>query len=170
MTAPISQGGERRVRQSEPHVLSGGFRDRYERSDGLSHCDERTIQRRVALSKRTILDFAIAARWDKTRLAALHEIVLSIRSRPHDAPACPDCEGKGCVECDGPEHRNASPQPREGVCVCRGKLNVGDAKGAEVNDDNRFGVADLWCEVPNSLDHLDNHRVSVWIVEEGKTR
>ena len=24
-----------------------------------------------------------------------------------DQPECPDCEGSGCVECDGPNHQSA---------------------------------------------------------------
>lgn len=37
--------------------------------------------------------------------AAIYAAALAIGTA--DADDCPDCEGFGCVECDGPEHRCA---------------------------------------------------------------
>ena len=41
-------------------------------------------------------------------------VITPLYLSPHahaEDEACPDCGGKGCVECDGPEHRSAAPAP-----------------------------------------------------------
>ena len=180
MTAPISQGGERRVLQEQP--------ERYLEVEGE---DRRTGQRRVAHSKRKLVGWLLdqGAEGSACRMAAL-EIILALRSHPHVAQAWTEEKLAEAIYAAWDASRVSisflemadiaacvalSRQPREGVCVARGRITCTPySKGVDQfleldgashgNDDIKLFDDGMF--IFRDVSALDGHRVSVWIVEE----
>ena len=110
--------------------------------------------------------------------AAMNERLLALYLSPHahaEGEACPDCGGRGCVECDGPEHRSAAPVPvpaaeREEAANPFGLLGLSvtpNEYAARILDDDAATVQEgIDASVAEGCEYMDEDEQ--WSVEEAQ--